>query len=121
MIIDIAQFKKQSKNVQSPMWFSPVCTPQHWHLTNEQKEVIIAKIMESQEGRDALAASMVEPIRRHMDYAGIGRKLLMVDELPQGALARYERDVAAVAKACIAKRDIKAYELVSDKDISRID
>lgn len=27
----------------------------------------------------------------------VGRKLLMVDELPQGALPRYERDVASVA------------------------
>lgn len=40
---------------------------------------------------------MVEPIRRSLEYQGVGRKLLMVDELPQGALARYERDVASVA------------------------
>ena len=26
-------------------------------------------------------------------YQALGRKLLMVDELPQGALAKYERDV----------------------------
>jgi len=26
-------------------------------------------------------------------YKAFGRKLLMVDELPQGALAKYERDV----------------------------
>lgn len=40
---------------------------------------------------------MVEPIRRSLEYQAVGRKLLMVDELPQGALARYERDVASVA------------------------
>ena len=40
---------------------------------------------------------MVEPIKRALEYQAIGRKLLMVDELPQGALARYERDVASVA------------------------
>ncbi len=40
---------------------------------------------------------MVEPIRRSLEYQAVGRKLLMVDELPQGALARYERDVAATA------------------------
>ena len=33
----------------------------------------------------------------------VGRKLLLVDELPQGALARYERDVAAIAHV-IARR-----------------
>jgi hypothetical protein len=40
---------------------------------------------------------MVEPIRRSLEYQAVGRKLLMVDELPQGALARYERDVASIA------------------------
>lgn len=40
---------------------------------------------------------MVEPIRRSLEYQAVGRKLLLVDELPQGALARYERDVAATA------------------------
>jgi len=40
---------------------------------------------------------VVEPIKRALEYQAIGRKLLMVDELPQGALARYEKDVASVA------------------------
>ena len=30
-------------------------------------------------------------------YQAVGHKLLNVDELPQGALARYERDIAAFA------------------------
>lgn len=46
---------------------------------------------------------MVEPIRRSLEYQAVGRKLLMVDELPQGALARYERDVASVAHV-VARR-----------------
>jgi hypothetical protein len=40
---------------------------------------------------------MVEPIRRALEYQAVGRKLLMVDELPQGAYARYEKDVRATA------------------------
>ena len=35
----------------------------------------------------------IAPFRRTMDYTPLGRQLLMVEELPQGALARYERDV----------------------------
>lgn len=66
-------------------------------LTDSEKESIIAQALETDEGRVALAQSMVEPIRRSLEYQAVGRKLLMVDELPQGALARYERDVAAVA------------------------
>lgn len=65
-------------------------------LTTEQKEAVIAQALNTDEGRVALAQAMVEPIRRSLEYQAVGRKLLMVDELPQGALARYERDVAAI-------------------------
>ena len=43
--------------------------------------------------------TMVELIRRSLEYQGVGRKLLMVDELPQGALDRYYRDIAIAASA----------------------
>lgn len=66
-------------------------------LSDSQKEAIIATALETEEGRIALAQSMVEPIRRSLEYQAVGRKLVMVDELPQGALARYERDVASIA------------------------
>lgn len=66
-------------------------------LTDQEKEEVIAQALETTEGRVALAQAMVEPIRRSLEYQAVGRKLLMVDELPQGALARYERDVAQVA------------------------
>lgn len=64
---------------------------------DQEKEALIAQALETPEGRTALAQAMVEPIRRALEYQAIGRKLLMVDELPQGALARYERDVRATA------------------------
>ena len=66
-------------------------------LTNQEKEMVIAQALNTDEGRTALAQAMVEPIRRALEYQAVGRKLLLVDELPQGALARYERDVAAIA------------------------
>jgi len=66
-------------------------------LTDQEKEQVISQALETDEGRVALAQAMVEPIRRSLEYQAVGRKLLMVDELPQGALARYERDVAAIA------------------------
>lgn len=62
-----------------------------------EKMEAIAQALETDEGRVALAQAMVEPIRRALEYMAVGRKLLMLDELPQGALARYERDVRAVA------------------------
>jgi hypothetical protein len=66
--------------------------------TNAEKEAIFAQAFESGDtGRLAIAQAMVEPIRRSLEYQAVGRKTLMVDELPQGALARYERDPAVVA------------------------
>ena len=67
-------------------------------LVRRQREELIAQALETPEGRQALASAMVEPIRRAMDYQSIGRKLLMVDELPQGAYASYEKDTTVVAE-----------------------
>ena len=65
---------------------------------NAERETLIAQALESTEGRVALAQAMVEPIRRALEYQAIGRKLLMIDELPQGALPRYEKDVRQTAQ-----------------------
>lgn len=65
--------------------------------TDQEREALVAQALETDEGRVALAQAMVEPIRRALEYQAVGRKLLMVDELPQGALPRYERDVRATA------------------------
>lgn len=35
----------------------------------------------------------VQPVRRSLDYMGIARRGLVVDELPQGALPIYDRDI----------------------------
>ncbi|MNB85422.1 Phage capsid family protein [compost metagenome] len=66
-------------------------------MTNEQKEYLIAKALETEEGRVALAQAMANPIRISLDYQGVGRKLLVVDPLPQGALPVYDKDVDAKA------------------------
>lgn len=66
-------------------------------MTNEQKEFLIAKALETEEGRLALAQAMANPIRTSLDYQGVGRKLLVVDPLPQGALPVYDKDVDAKA------------------------
>lgn len=65
---------------------------------NAEREMLISQALESPEGRVALAQAMVEPIRRALEYQAVGRKLLMIDELPQGALPRYEKDVRQTAQ-----------------------
>ena len=86
------------------------------NLTDQEKQEIIAQALQTEEGRVALAQAMVEPIRRSLEYQAVGRKLLMIDELPQGALARYERDVAAIAHV-IAKRGAVPNQIQEGEEI----
>lgn len=51
---------------------------------------VIANMLRSQEGRSQLAASMVAPLRRRLDYQGVARQVLLVDPLPEGALPTYD-------------------------------
>jgi hypothetical protein len=83
---------------------------------NAEREALIAQALESPEGRVALAQAMVEPIRRALEYQAVGRKLLMVDELPQGALARYEKDVREVAYV-IARRGAVPDQITEGEEI----
>ena len=48
-------------------------------ISDQEKEMVIAQSLESDEGRVALAQAMVDPIRRSLEYQAVGRKLLMVD------------------------------------------
>ena len=85
--------------------------------TNDnEREALIAQALETDEGRVALAQAMVEPIRRALEYQAVGRKLLMVDELPQGALARYERDVRSVARV-ISRRGAVPDEIQEGEEV----
>jgi len=81
-----------------------------------EREALIAQALETDEGRVALAQAMVEPIRRALEYQAVGRKLLMVDELPQGALARYEKDVRSVAHV-ISRRGAVPDEITEGEEI----
>jgi hypothetical protein len=47
-----------------------------------------------------LAAAFAAPLRRRLDYSDIARKAFIIDQLPQGALPTYDRDidVSAIVK-----------------------
>jgi len=60
-----------------------------YHLIHKIRQRRIERARRLRYERDNLAQIMVEPIRRSLDYQSIGRQLLMVDDLPQGAYARY--------------------------------
>ena len=84
---------------------------------NETREQIVAMAVETSDGRNALAQAMVEPIKNSLMYQSIGRKLLLVDELPQGVLPRYERDVTAKSwvvskRGAVPTSEVEAEELI---------
>jgi hypothetical protein len=61
--------------------------------SDEASEAMLKRALETSEGKIALGQSMANPIRRNLDYMGVGRKALVVDPLPQGALPLYEKDI----------------------------
>ena len=65
--------------------------------SDEQKEGMLKKALMTQEGKVALGQAMANPIRRALDYQGVGRKALVVDPLPQGALPVYDKDIDVTA------------------------
>ncbi len=62
-------------------------------VSDQEKEALLMKALSSERGKIALAQAMANPIRRNLDYQGVGRKALRVDPLPQGALAVYDKDI----------------------------
>ena len=66
-------------------------------LNDSQRDEMIKQALMTQEGKIALGQAMANPIRRNLDYQGVARKALVVDPLPQGALAVYDRDIDVAA------------------------
>ncbi len=58
-----------------------------------EKEALLKEALATDSGRVALGQAMANPIRRNLDYQGIGRKALIVDPLPPGAIAVYDKDI----------------------------
>ena len=61
--------------------------------TDVQRDELVKRALMTQEGKIALGQAMANPIRRNLDYQGVGRRVLVVDPLPQGALPVYDRDI----------------------------
>lgn len=61
-------------------------------VTNAVKEKVIGELIKTPAGRQKLAASMTQPLRLRRDYAAVGRKTFLVEQLPDGALPIYDKD-----------------------------
>ncbi len=66
-------------------------------MSESDRDSLIVRAINTQEGKTALAQAMANPIRRNLDYHGIARRALVVDPLSQGAYPTYERDIDVAA------------------------
>lgn len=66
-------------------------------VSDAQRDELVQRAIHSQEGKIALGQAMANPIRRNLDYQGIGRRVLVVDPLAQGALPVYDKDIDVAA------------------------
>ena len=60
--------------------------------TAGQRQKVMTSLLKSKQGRSRIAATITEPLRSLRDYTAVGRKALMVDELPNGELPIYDKD-----------------------------
>jgi len=61
-------------------------------IDNQRKNEIISAYIKSSDGRQRLAASMIQPLRKRRDYSSVGRRAFLVEQLPDGALPIYDKD-----------------------------
>lgn len=65
-------------------------TPHGKLIDDSWKDRLIQNAISSSKGRSSLAAAMANPIRRSLDYQGIARRALVVEQMPVGGLTYCE-------------------------------
>jgi hypothetical protein len=85
-------------------------------MSTEGANEIIQQYLGSAGGRTQLAATLANPLRQRMDYQGISRRTFMVEQLPDGALPIYDRDlgVADIVTAHVGDIHDPEYFLLPD-------
>jgi type 1 glutamine amidotransferase len=71
-------------------------TPHGKLIDDSWKDRLIQNAISSSKGRSSLAAAMVNPIRRSMDYQSIARKCFLIEPMPQGAALIYDRPIEEI-------------------------
>jgi len=61
-----------------------------------QKEAALSRVMQSEMGLRKIAANMANPVRQRLDYKGIFRKFVVVEQMPDGVPLIYDKDLPEV-------------------------
>lgn len=84
-------------------------------FNESQRDEMIHQALSTTEGKIALGQAMANPIRRNLDYQGVGRKALVVDPLPQGALPIYDRDIDVSAVVISSNGSVPESRVFGDR------
>lgn len=57
-----------------------------------RKEALLARTLATQGGLEKIAANMANPVRTRLDYKGIGRKFMVIEQMPDGIPLIFDRD-----------------------------
>ena len=85
-------------------------------MSTEKKYEILSKYVRTAAGRQKIAASMIQPLRKRRDYSSVGRKAFYVEQLPDGALPIYDKD-ADVAAYVIGEEGDNIISVVKPKRV----
>jgi hypothetical protein len=66
-------------------------------VDNTLKEQYVDKHIGTNAGRRRLASTMIQPLRERRDYSSVGRKTFLVEQLPDGVSASYDKDPDVIA------------------------
>lgn len=61
-------------------------------VTANQRNNMLTALLRTAQGRGRIAATIQEPLRTLRDYESVGRRFLLVDELPDGTTPIYDMD-----------------------------
>jgi hypothetical protein len=84
-------------------------------FSDQQRDELVKRALMTQEGKIALGQAMANPIRRNLDYQGVGRRVLVIDPLPQGALPVYDRDIDVAATVVSAQGSAPESRVFGDR------
>ena len=85
-------------------------------ISNKRKHEIIGKYIRTAAGRQRLAASMIQPLRRRRDYTSVGRKAFYVEQLPDGALPIYDKDGNLLWPKEMSYKEVRKFVKERDKE-----
>lgn len=75
---------------------SPTLSRQEKMARLIRKEAALARAMETESGLRKIAANMANPVRQRLDYKGIFRKFIVVEQMPDGVPLIFDRDLPFV-------------------------